>query len=146
MTPALYLKGISTGDFGEGLAAILGEKAAGFLQLLTNLLGKKFTVENPFVCKTKTDVVGVIKRAGLSELILSSSSCGHVRTTDTRNTHCGVCSQCIERRLAMTIAAFFNSLLGNRAKLLPTISSRYFYRVFHKTPVFFGGERNSSFF
>lgn len=73
---------------------------AGFSLLLTNLVGKEFTVENPFMFKTKTDVVGVIKKAGLSELILSSNSCGHVRTTDTRNTHCGVCSQCIERRLA----------------------------------------------
>ena len=29
MIPALYLKGISTGDFTEALSAILGEKAAG---------------------------------------------------------------------------------------------------------------------
>ena len=29
MIPALYLKGISTGDFREALAAILGEKASG---------------------------------------------------------------------------------------------------------------------
>ena len=29
LIPALYLKGISTGDFTEALSAILGEKAAG---------------------------------------------------------------------------------------------------------------------
>ena len=29
LLPALYLKGISTGDFSEALAAILGEKASG---------------------------------------------------------------------------------------------------------------------
>jgi hypothetical protein len=29
LLPALYLKGISTGDFTEALAAILGEKASG---------------------------------------------------------------------------------------------------------------------
>jgi putative transposase len=29
LIPALYLKGISTGDFSEALSAILGEKAAG---------------------------------------------------------------------------------------------------------------------
>jgi hypothetical protein len=29
LIPALYLKGISTGDFTEALAAILGEKASG---------------------------------------------------------------------------------------------------------------------
>jgi hypothetical protein len=29
LIPALYLKGISTGDFSEALAAILGEKASG---------------------------------------------------------------------------------------------------------------------
>jgi putative transposase len=33
LIPALYLKGISTGDFSEALAAILGEKASGLRQL-----------------------------------------------------------------------------------------------------------------
>jgi len=69
-------------------------------KLLTNLLGKRFTVENPFLWKTKSDVVSITKKAGLTELIQIANSCSYVRTTDTFNTHCGVCSQCIERRLA----------------------------------------------
>ena len=31
LIPALYLKGISTGDFSEALTAILGERASGVI-------------------------------------------------------------------------------------------------------------------
>lgn len=69
-------------------------------KLLTNLLGREITVENPFLWKTKSDIVEIINKAGLVELIQISNSCASVRTTDILNTHCGVCSQCIERKLA----------------------------------------------
>jgi len=73
----------------------------GFSELLTNLLGYQFDVENPFLWKTKSDIVSVIKDAGLSNLIKHSISCGHIRSSTKLITHCGVCSQCIERRLAI---------------------------------------------
>jgi len=48
LIPALYLKGISTGDFTEALSAILGEKAAGLsatniVRLNSRQVGKKIT-------------------------------------------------------------------------------------------------------
>jgi transposase-like protein len=40
LLPALYLRGLSTGDFKEGLAALLGENAAGFSpSVVTRLVG-----------------------------------------------------------------------------------------------------------
>jgi len=68
--------------------------------LLSQVLGREFRVRNPFFWKTKSDVVKVFKDSQLTELIKLTSSCSSVRAADTLNTHCGVCSQCIERRLA----------------------------------------------
>jgi len=73
---------------------------AGLSKLLSLLFDKDFTVENPFIWKTKTDIVKFIKSKKLTELIKSTNSCSHIRTTDKLHTHCGVCSQCIERRIA----------------------------------------------
>ncbi len=72
----------------------------GFSNLLSKLLRKDFKVENPFFSKTKSEVVKMIKDAEMTELVKESCSCTHVRTTDTQKTHCGACSQCIDRRFA----------------------------------------------
>jgi len=77
-----------------------------FSDLLSALLGRSFTVENPFLWKTKSEVVKVIKDGGLTDLVRSTNSCTHVRTMTVLSSHCGVCSQCIERRLA----ALYNGL------------------------------------
>ncbi len=68
--------------------------------LFTALLEKDFVVENPFLWKTKSEIVELIKEADKSHLVRHSNSCAHTRTCTKINTHCGVCSQCIERRLA----------------------------------------------
>jgi len=44
--------------------------------------------------------VEIIKKSELSCLIDFTNSCSHTRSSDISQTHCGVCSQCIERRLA----------------------------------------------
>ena len=72
----------------------------GLSKLLGHVLNEDFKVQNPFFWKTKSDVIRVFKDSELTELIKLSSSCSSVRASDTLNTHCGVCSQCIERRLA----------------------------------------------
>jgi hypothetical protein len=40
----------------------------------TQLLDGEFAVENPFLWKTESDVVGIIKKAGLADLIQISNS------------------------------------------------------------------------
>ncbi|MDD4051960.1 MAG: hypothetical protein PHR28_08700 [candidate division Zixibacteria bacterium] len=74
---------------------------AGYSRLLTAILGVEFTVANPFIYKTKSEVVRVIKDSGYADLIRFSNSCSHVRSTDSLNTHCGVCSQCVGRQFAI---------------------------------------------
>ncbi len=74
---------------------------AGYSRLLSAILDADFKVTNPFIFKTKSEVVKLIKETDQSDLIPLSNSCSHVRSTDSMNTHCGVCSQCIGRRFAI---------------------------------------------
>ena len=72
----------------------------GFSEIFTALFQKPFTVENPFLWMTKAQVVRSIRDAGCGDLIKYAVSCTHVWTMTTLTTHCGVCSQCIDRRMA----------------------------------------------
>ncbi|RKX18568.1 MAG: hypothetical protein DRP35_09050, partial [Candidatus Zixiibacteriota bacterium] len=71
-----------------------------FSKLLSRILNKEFAVTNPFYWKTKSDVIELFKKHKFTNLIKYANSCSHVRTTDKTYTHCGVCSQCVERRIA----------------------------------------------
>lgn len=73
----------------------------GFSKLFSELFGGPFKVENPHFWYTKADIVGKIVEYGAQRLIRHTTSCSHIRSGDSINTHCGVCSQCIGRRLAM---------------------------------------------
>jgi hypothetical protein len=76
----------------------------GFSALLTAVIGRSFRFENPFLWKTKTDVVQLVRDAGCADMIGSSTSCGHTWELTREHTHCGMCSQCIDRRLAVLAA------------------------------------------
>jgi hypothetical protein len=75
-----------------------------FGELLTALLERRFTFENPFLWHTKTDVVELLLRENCADLLASSMSCGHTWELTQQHTHCGVCSQCLDRRLAVVAA------------------------------------------
>lgn len=77
---------------------------AGYQKLFSLLGNTPFTVENPFLWATKADVVQKIIRASCGDMIRVSSSCAHTWTRTKDFTHCGVCSQCIDRRLAVVAA------------------------------------------
>jgi hypothetical protein len=72
----------------------------GFSDIFTALFRKPFIVENPFMWMTKAEVVRSIREAGFNGLIKHSVSCTHVWETTKLKTHCGTCSQCIDRRFA----------------------------------------------
>jgi hypothetical protein len=76
----------------------------GFARLFSALTGRPFEVENPFVWKTKTDVVNVIGEAGCGQLVGHSTSCTHTWEITKEHSHCGQCSQCIDRRFAILAA------------------------------------------
>lgn len=77
---------------------------AGFSKLFTLLSGKTFDVSNPFLWNTKAEVIKKIIDAGLPETIKDSNSCAHTWERRAEITHCGSCSQCIDRRIAIIAA------------------------------------------
>lgn len=77
-------------------------KALAGAQALFSLIAQgDIRVANPFLWKTKTDVVRHLWEAGSEGLLNVSVSCGVRRSLPANATHCGVCSQCIDRRLAV---------------------------------------------
>ena len=76
----------------------------GFQDIISMVAGEPFTVENPYIWKTKADVVKVITDAGCHDLIAHSMTCTHTWEMTNQHTHCGGCSQCIDRRFAVLAA------------------------------------------
>jgi hypothetical protein len=76
----------------------------GMTRLFSALAGRRFTVENPFRWHTKADVVRLIADAGCGGLIGQTRSCARPRQAKNEGPHCGLCSQCIDRRFAVLAA------------------------------------------
>lgn len=76
----------------------------GFRKLLSMVADKPFIVENPFIDKTKGEVVSLIAKAGCEDMIGPSISCTHTWEMSLQHSHCGTCSQCIDRRFAIIAA------------------------------------------
>lgn len=72
----------------------------GFARLFSTLLDRPFSVESPFMWRTKGEVIEVLKENGCSDLVQYSVSCSRTVEATTLHTHCGRCSQCIDRRFA----------------------------------------------
>jgi 7-cyano-7-deazaguanine synthase in queuosine biosynthesis len=76
----------------------------GFAKIFSTLSGKPFSVENPFLWKTKTEVINDIVKADCADTIKFSTSCTHTWEMTKLHTHCGKCCQCIDRRFAILAA------------------------------------------
>lgn len=73
----------------------------GFQTILSLVAGEPFKVDNPFFWKTKAEIVESILKAGCQDMIADSRSCAHTWEMPKGRTHCGGCSQCIDRRYAI---------------------------------------------
>jgi 7-cyano-7-deazaguanine synthase in queuosine biosynthesis len=76
----------------------------GFQTLLSLIANESFVIENPFIWKTKGEVVDLIAKAGCEQMIKHSISCTHTWVMTKEHSHCGTCSQCIDRRFAIISA------------------------------------------
>lgn len=76
----------------------------GFERLFSAIGGGAFKVENPFLQDTKAGVIKRLAALGCSEMLQTSISCAHTWERTKQHTHCGMCSQCIDRRIAMVAA------------------------------------------
>jgi 7-cyano-7-deazaguanine synthase in queuosine biosynthesis len=73
-------------------------------EFLNAVFSDSVAVETPFMWKTKADVLAEIKAAGLGSLCAHAISCAHTIARTVTHTHCGTCSQCVDRRLAALAA------------------------------------------
>jgi hypothetical protein len=69
--------------------------------LLSEIDGSKITIQMPFIWKTKTDILCILKEFGKERFITSSVSCSKTYQNMSIVTHCGGCYQCIDRRFAI---------------------------------------------
>lgn len=68
--------------------------------LFSTIVGDAFRIATPFIWKTKADVIGELAAANGTPLIVSAVSCSRTFQKIGAATHCGECSQCVDRRLA----------------------------------------------
>lgn len=68
------------------------------------LTGDQFELRNPFIWKTKSDVLQILAQRQCSDLIQKALSCTRVRELTKYGRQCGVCSQCIDRRFGVHAA------------------------------------------
>lgn len=78
-------------------------KTLGLLEKFFSLFSSSNSIKihHPYLFKTKTDVVRILVNLGERDLISSSVSCSKTFQNTTQNSHCGQCSQCVDRRFAM---------------------------------------------
>lgn len=70
-------------------------------EFLSELSGQSFTIHSPYCWMTKADVLRRLTEVKQERLITSAVSCSRTfQKMGRQATHCGVCSQCIERRFA----------------------------------------------
>src|SRR5581483_10057630 len=75
------------------------QKFSEFYRLVVN---RDFVIDNPFVFMTKAETISLLAEHGAGELIQHTCSCAHVgRFQSSTQWHCGTCSQCIDRRIAI---------------------------------------------
>ena len=70
-------------------------------RLFSTIRGQEFVIENPFLWKTKTDVIEVLGHTRYARLLSSSVSCSRTFLSLAQATHCGECFQCVDRRIGV---------------------------------------------
>jgi len=69
-------------------------------ELFTHIGERDFKIVNPYQWNTKADIIKKVGAFQNADLLTSAVSCSATRTGSDLARQCGVCSQCIERRLA----------------------------------------------
>lgn len=80
-------------------------QALQLLSMLCSLVAdRQFVLDNPYLFMTKSEVVALLASHGAERLIGQTCSCAHLIFQSKNQWHCGACSQCIDRRLAILAA------------------------------------------
>lgn len=73
-------------------------------ELCSLVTDRQFVLDNPYLFMTKSEVVASIVSHGAERLIGQTCSCAHLIFQSKNQWHCGACSQCIDRRIAVLAA------------------------------------------
>ena len=96
---------------GQNLGTLLSPSThPRFLNLLQELMRvttarADLSIRNTLLFKTKKETLDIIVASGHPELLQETVSCAHTERMTKFQPHCGVCSQCIDRRFASEAAA-----------------------------------------
>lgn len=71
-----------------------------FAQLCQVIFPSSPTLDNPLKYRTRPEVLSVLQRQSCTSLLQETVSCAHNRGRPNVQPHCGVCSQCVDRRFA----------------------------------------------
>ena len=61
-------------------------------------------IRNPLLFQTRSEALDLLKREGVASLLTRTHSCAAERRAPNSHAHCGVCSQCVDRRIAVVAA------------------------------------------
>ena len=79
-----------------------------FLQLfnafVADALPSTVELRNPFWSQSRPEVLKVLEGAGVPDLLVHTVSCVHRRGRTLAHPHCGICSQCVDRRFGALAA------------------------------------------
>ena len=96
-------------------------------KIVSDFTETQFTIQNPYIFKTKAQMLNPLIQDGAESLIFDSVSCDSPRRVEGI-AHCGVCSSCILRRIALNAAG-----LKNEEKYaVSIIKEPEFFKVFLK--------------
>jgi hypothetical protein len=70
-------------------------------QLALMICDQPIRIDNPFIWKTKSEILRDLFQTPEREAIRRTLSCVHTRDIDTMHPHCGACAQCLQRRIAI---------------------------------------------
>ena len=70
-------------------------------ELFETVFNRPLMIDAPFLFLTKGEVAAKLAEVGQADLIEASTSCSHTFLSTHAEPHCGICSQCIDRRLAI---------------------------------------------
>jgi 7-cyano-7-deazaguanine synthase in queuosine biosynthesis len=71
-----------------------------FNQLCRSVFERPISITNPLRMRTRSEVLEILRQFGQSHLLQETVSCAHWRGRPASRPHCGVCSQCVDRRFA----------------------------------------------
>lgn len=88
--------------FNARMSRTTHPKTIGLLREFFKLFDKDFNIVTPYYNKTKSDILEIFKTYKEENIVTSSVSCSSTRNKPKNSaTHCGCCSQCIDRIFAI---------------------------------------------